>query len=82
MAIHSSIPSWKIHRQRSLVHYSPWDHKELDMTEHAYTEALRRFKRTTCLNFFLNLNYSEFICKQFTFSRLVLFKLNKKNVFT
>ena len=23
----------KFHRQRSLVGYSPWDHKELDMTE-------------------------------------------------
>ena len=23
----------KSHGQRSLVHYSPWDHKESDMTE-------------------------------------------------
>ena len=38
----------KSHRQRSLVHYSPWD---MDMTEHAYTEALRSFMQTTCLNF-------------------------------
>ena len=42
----------KSHRQRSLVGYSPRDHKESDMTEHAYTEALRRFMQTTCLNFF------------------------------
>ena len=33
MAIYSSIPAWKSHGQRSLVGYSPWDHKELDMTE-------------------------------------------------
>ena len=26
-------PAWEIHEQRSLVGYSPWDHKELDMTE-------------------------------------------------
>ena len=32
MAIHSSILAWRIHRQRSLAGYSPWGHKELDMT--------------------------------------------------
>ena len=32
MATHSSILAWKI-SQRSLVGYSPWDHKALDMTE-------------------------------------------------
>ena len=31
---HSSILSWNIHGQRSLVIYSPWCHKELHMTEH------------------------------------------------
>ena len=30
MATHSSILAWKI-----LAGYSPWGHKELDMTEHA-----------------------------------------------
>ena len=35
MATHSSILAWEIlllHRQRSLVGYSPWGHKELDIT--------------------------------------------------
>ena len=32
MATHSSILAWKYHGQRSLVVYSTWDHKELDMT--------------------------------------------------
>ena len=27
----------KFYGQRSLVGYSPWSHKELDMTEHTYT---------------------------------------------
>ena len=27
----------KSHEERSLVGYSPWGHKELDMTEHAHT---------------------------------------------
>ena len=27
----------EFHGQRSLVGYSPWDHKELDMTDHAHT---------------------------------------------
>ena len=33
MAIHSSTLAWKTHGQRSLVGYSPWGHKESDMTE-------------------------------------------------
>ena len=37
MAIHSSLPAWKIHGQRSLVGYSPWRHKQLDTTEHTHT---------------------------------------------
>ena len=32
-ATHSSILAGKSHRQRSLVDYSPWGHKELDATE-------------------------------------------------
>ena len=32
MATHSSTFAWKI-PQRSLVGYSPWSHKESDMTE-------------------------------------------------
>ena len=35
MTTHSSILAWKIHGQRSLVGYSPWNHKEWDKTEHA-----------------------------------------------
>ena len=33
MATHSSILSWKIYGQSNLAGYSPWSHKELDMTE-------------------------------------------------
>ena len=33
MATHSSTLAWKIHGQRSLVCYSPWGHRESDMTE-------------------------------------------------
>ena len=33
MATHSSILAWKFHGQRSLMGYSPWDHKGLDTTE-------------------------------------------------
>ena len=33
LATHSSIPALKSHGQRSLVDYSSWGHKELDMTE-------------------------------------------------
>ena len=33
MATHSNILAWKTHRQRSLVGYTPRDHKESDATE-------------------------------------------------
>ena len=33
MTTHSSILTWRIHGQRSLAGYSPWDCKELGMTE-------------------------------------------------
>ena len=42
MATHSSILAWKIHRQRSLVGYSPQGYKEPDaaeMTERARTHC-------------------------------------------
>ena len=34
VATHSSVPAWKSHEQRSLVGYSPYGHKESDMTVH------------------------------------------------
>ena len=30
---HSNILAWESHGQRSLVGYSLWDHKEMDITE-------------------------------------------------
>ena len=30
---HSIVPWGESHKQRSLMGYSPWDHKESDMTE-------------------------------------------------
>ena len=32
MATHSSTLAWKIQGRRSMVAYSPWGHKESDMT--------------------------------------------------
>ena len=48
MAIHSSTIAWKIpvflpgkpHGQRNLVDYSPWDRKELDMTEQLHFHCI------------------------------------------
>ena len=37
MATHSSMIVVKSHGQSSLVGYSPWGRKELDMTEHEHT---------------------------------------------
>ena len=30
---HSSVLAWEFHGQRNMTDYSPWGHKELDMTE-------------------------------------------------
>ena len=38
MATHSSILARKPHGQRSLVGYSPWGHKELDISEQLNTQ--------------------------------------------
>ena len=37
IAAESSV--WRIHGQRSLVSYSPWDLKESDTAEHAHTHT-------------------------------------------
>ena len=34
LATHSSVLAQEFHGQRSLVGYSPWGHKESDMTDH------------------------------------------------
>ena len=34
----------KSHGQQSLADYSPWDHKELDMTEHTHTVHIDNYK--------------------------------------
>ena len=39
MAIHSSMLAWRV-PQGSLAGYSPWGHKELDMTERLTLSAL------------------------------------------
>ena len=38
MASHSSILAWRILMDRSLAAYTPWIHKELDMTERLSTQ--------------------------------------------
>ena len=40
MATYSSILAGKFHGQKSLAGYSPWGHKEFDMSKHvAYTHT-------------------------------------------
>ena len=41
MATRSSILTWKIHGQRSLVDHGPWGHKELDTTGQLSMHACR-----------------------------------------
>ena len=44
MATHSSILPGESHGQRSLVGYSPWNHKESDMTEQLVRAHTQRVK--------------------------------------
>ena len=39
MTTNSKSLSWKSHEKRSLVGYSPWGHKELDVTEHEHVQT-------------------------------------------
>ena len=43
MATHSSI-AWESHGKRSLAGYSPWCHKESDMTERLSTHNYKRYQ--------------------------------------
>ena len=51
MATHSSILTWKIlWTEMSLVGYSPWAHKDSDMTEHTHEHISNRLlTRTYCI---------------------------------
>ena len=41
MATHCSVLTWEIHEQSSLVGYSPWDHKEMQLSTQACTFLLK-----------------------------------------
>ena len=47
----------EIHRQNSLVGYSPWGHKELDMTERLTLPVLYNPRERTTKNHFRFLRY-------------------------
>ena len=57
MAAHSSTLAWKIHGQRSLVGYSPWGRKELDMTERLHlTYVLIKLESYHVITCFFTIN--------------------------
>ena len=69
MATHSSTRASKFHGWRSLVGYSPWSHKELDMTEQLHFLLLKRVLRHVILfaflkkkNVILNMELSDCFC--------------------
>ena len=49
MATHSCMLAWRIHGQRSLVGYSPWDLNESDMTEAAEHARTRGCQGSACV---------------------------------
>ena len=55
MVPHSSILAWRIPWAKEPMGYSPWGHKELDMTEHLYdTQSTLEFLCAALRNFFLS----------------------------
>ena len=49
MALHTSIPAWKSHGQKSQVGYSPWGCKELDVTEMTnVNESVNELEQRKC----------------------------------
>ena len=61
MATHSSILAGKFQGQRSLVGYSPWGHRESDMTEQI-THACTRTHTHTHTHTNLKGNNLEMLC--------------------
>ena len=53
----SSIRAWRIHRERSLLGYSPRGHKKLDVPEHSCVNAL--MEKCSCRLTALGLNKSS-----------------------
>ena len=50
MATHSSILTWRIPWTKDLASYSPWDCKELDMTE-GFSLSISKFHLIQHLNY-------------------------------
>ena len=48
MATHSSILAWKIPWTEEPVGYSPWGHKQWDMTEPLHFHFEEKFIQTVC----------------------------------
>ena len=54
MAPHSSILPGKLNGQRSLMGYSSWGLKELEVTQHAHTKGVERSKLEMHVGFLLH----------------------------
>ena len=50
MATHSSVLAWRIPWAEELVGYSPWDPKELDMTDATEQEHAIHYTHNTCMS--------------------------------
>ena len=61
MATHASILACRIHGQRSLAGYRPWDLKEPDMTEHLTHASVTFFSLITAPSLDLS-NYLSTFC--------------------
>ena len=62
MATHSSTLAWKIPGQRSLVGYSQWDHKELDMTEQLCFHFLHILVTTSLFPISVSVSFLLLVC--------------------
>ena len=75
MTTHFSILVGEFHGQRSLAGYSPWGHKELDTSEHTYTQPLNhQGSPSFYFNWHFFYSFRGFICRfSFAFFLLCVF---------
>ena len=69
MATDSSILAWRIHRERSLLGYSPRGHKKLDVPEHSCVNAL--MEKCSCRLTALGLNKRSQVWQGWKLSSIV-----------
>jgi len=79
METHSSILPGEFHRQRTLVRYSLWDHKELDTTEQL-TQTHKEIKNALIISSVHSLSHVRLFATPWTSARASLSITNSRSL--